>query len=72
MDAQLLLRIRLTTVIGAVVVPALVSINAIGKTATVVTWLIFSISLVVALSAAIEGFFQLGARWRHYRSSSRT
>ena len=31
-------------------------------------WLTFAISLVVAVSAAVEGFFQFGARWRHYRS----
>jgi hypothetical protein len=60
--------LRVTTVVGAVIVPALVSINAVGKTTTVVTWLTFAISLVVALSAAVEAFFQFGARWRHYRS----
>ena len=59
--------LRMITVVGAVVVTALVSLNAVGKTATVVTWLTFSISLLVAVSAATEGFFQFGARWRHYR-----
>ena len=28
----------------------------------------FAVSLVVALSAAVEGFFRFGDRWRHYRS----
>jgi hypothetical protein len=59
--------LRMITVVGAVVVTALVSLNAVGKTATVVTWLTFSISLLVAVSAATESFFQFGARWRHYR-----
>src|SRR4051794_338680 len=60
--------LRLTTVVGAVIVPALVSINAVGGAATAVTWLTFAVSLVVAVSAAVEGFFRFGERWRHYRS----
>jgi len=60
--------LRLVTVVGAVTVPALVSINAVGGTATVVTWLTFSISLLVAASAAVEALFRLGEKWRHYRS----
>jgi hypothetical protein len=60
--------LRLITVVGAVIVPALVSINAVGKTNSVVTWVTFAISLVVAVSAAVDGFFRFGDRWRHYRS----
>jgi hypothetical protein len=60
--------LRLITVIGAVIVPALVSINAIGGAQTAVTWLTFAVSLVVAVSAAVEGFLRFGERWRHYRS----
>lgn len=60
--------LRLTTVVGAVIVPALVSINAVGGTKSAVTWLAFSFSLVVAVSAAVEAFFRFGERWRHYRS----
>src|SRR5262249_16281399 len=60
--------LRLLTVVGAVIVPALVSINAIGGAETAITWLTFAVSLVVAVSAAAEGFFRFGERWRHYRS----
>jgi hypothetical protein len=60
--------LRLVTVVGAVIVPALVSINAVGKTNTAVTWLTFAISLIVGVSAAVEGLFHFGDRWRHYRS----
>lgn len=60
--------LRLTTVVGAVIVPALVSINAVGGAETAITWLTFAVSLVVAVSAAVEGFFRFGERWRHYRS----
>jgi len=59
--------LRLITVVGAVVVPALVSINTVGKSGGAITWLAFGISLVVAVSAAIETFFRFGERWRHYR-----
>jgi len=59
--------LRLVTVVGAVIVPALVSINAVGGAKSAVTWLTFGVSLVVAVSAAVEGFFRFGERWRHYR-----
>jgi len=59
--------LRLLTVVGAVIVPALVSINAVGKTNAVVTWITFAISLIVGVSAAVDGFFRFGDRWRHYR-----
>ena len=60
--------LRLVTVVGAVIVPSLVSINAVGGAEAAITWLTFVVSLVVALSAAVEGFFRFGDRWRHYRS----
>ena len=60
--------LRLTTVVGAVIVPALVSINAVGGSETAITWLTFAVSLVVAVTAAVEGFLRFGDRWRHYRS----
>lgn len=60
--------LRLVTVVGAVIVPALVSINAVGGAKTAVTWLTFAVSLVVAVSAAVDGFLRFGERWRHYRS----
>lgn len=60
--------LRLLTVVGAVIVPALVSINAVGGAESAITWLTFAVSLVVAVSAAVEGFFRFGERWRHYRS----
>jgi len=60
--------LRLATIIGGVIVPALVSLN-VGDGATVVVKTItFIVSLVVALSAAVEEFYRYGERWRHYRS----
>jgi hypothetical protein len=61
--------LRLITVLGAVVIPALLSLNLTGNTETAVKWTTFAISLLVAASAATEGFFHFGARWRHYRGT---
>jgi Protein of unknown function (DUF4231) len=64
-------RLRLTTIVGAVVVPALVALNTLdgwpGDAAQIGSWIV---SLVVAVSAAVEGFFQFGQRWRNYRSTA--
>ncbi len=61
-------RLRLTTVIGAVVVPALVSLQGVDGTAgDLVQVATAVVSLVVAISAAIEQFFRFGERWQHYR-----
>jgi hypothetical protein len=34
-----------------------------------IRWATFIISLLVAVSVAVEEFFHYGERWRHYRSS---
>lgn len=64
-------RLRLITIVGAVIVPALVALNTLdgwpGDAAQIGTWIV---SLVVAVSAAVEGFFQFGQRWRNYRSTA--
>ena len=63
--------LRLTTVIGAVLVPALVSLNPsnenLDDAARIATWVV---SLVVAISAAVEQFFHFGDRWRNYRRTA--
>ncbi len=69
-------RLRLTVIIGGVTIPALVSLNTPTLTglsdggdriALVVGCITFGLSLLVALSAAVEQFFNYGERWRHYR-----
>lgn len=62
--------LRLTTIVGGVIVPALVSLNLGENAAAVIRWLTFAISLLVALSAAVEEFFHYGERWRHYRRTA--
>jgi hypothetical protein len=61
---------RLITIIGGVLVPALVTLNLNGSAATQLTWATFAVSLLVAISAAVEGFFRYGERWRHYRRTA--
>jgi hypothetical protein len=64
-------RLRIVTVVGAVMIPALVGITSLadpwGGTVRVLTWVV---SLVTAASAAIEGFFRYGERWRNYRNTA--
>jgi hypothetical protein len=61
---------RLITIIGGVLVPALVTLQLNGSATTPVTWATFGVSLLVAISAAVEGFFRYGERWRHYRRTA--
>lgn len=63
--------LRLTTVIGALLVPALVTISVSDDTldawVKAATWVV---SLVVAISAAVTQFFHFGERWRSYRRTA--
>jgi hypothetical protein len=62
--------LRLTAILGGVLVPSLVSLN-IGETgAQVVRWITFGVSLLVAMAIATEEFFHFGDRWRHYRQTA--
>jgi len=62
--------LRLVTVVGAVILPALVGLNTLegdlGDAVRVATWIV---SLLVAVSAAVEEFFHFGERWHHYRQT---
>jgi TRPM family ion channel/uncharacterized protein DUF4231 len=61
---------RLITILGGVTVPALVTFNLNGPARPPFTWATFAVSLLVAISAAVEGFFRYGERWRHYRRTA--
>ncbi|HLO87224.1 MAG TPA: DUF4231 domain-containing protein [Nostocaceae cyanobacterium] len=64
-------RLRLVTIIGGVILPALVSLNISSSQAReLLVWMTFILSQVVAISAAIEEFFHYGERWRHYRRTA--
>jgi Protein of unknown function (DUF4231) len=57
--------LRLTTIVGGVIIPALVSVRVPSEEA--ITLVVFVVSLLVAISAALEGFLRYGEQWRHYR-----
>ena len=59
--------LRLTTIVGALVVPALVGVNVTEGVEPVVASTTFAVSLLVAICAGVDEFFHFGERWRHYR-----
>ena len=63
--------LRLTTLVGALLLPALAAIDpqddSLHNAVRIATWVV---GLVVAISAAIEGFFHFGERWRNYRRTA--
>ncbi len=64
-------RLRLTTIIGGVIIPALVSLNFTNSNDQILKQTVaastFVLSQMVAICAATEQFFNYGERWRHYR-----
>ncbi|TVP57048.1 MAG: DUF4231 domain-containing protein [Nodularia sp. (in: Bacteria)] len=67
-------QLRLTTIIGGVIVPILLSLNInINNKPSFDSYLKgFTIALsgMVAISSSIEEFFNYGERWRHYRRTT--
>lgn len=62
--------LRLVTIAAGVVVPALVGVNVRESVSSDLAWVIFGLSLAVALAAALDGFFRFGERWRNYRRTA--
>jgi hypothetical protein len=62
--------LRLITVVGAVLIPALISLDLGNGHGWLLRGGTFALSLVVAICAAVEEFFHFGERWRHYRQFS--
>ena len=63
--------LRLVTIIGGVIVPALVSLNInANNVKEIMGWVAFGLSQAVAISAAVEEFFHYGERYRHYRNTA--
>ena len=59
--------LRLLAAMGGVIVPTLVSLSASGTSESLLRAATITISLVVALSLAIEELMRFGERFRHYR-----
>jgi Protein of unknown function (DUF4231) len=63
--------LRLVTIVGGVIVPALISLNLrSANVAESLGWVTFGISLVVATSAALESFFRYGENYRMFRRTA--
>ena len=62
-------RLRLVAIIGGVIVPALVGLNATASANKSLRYVTFFLGLAVAISIAVEEFFHYGERWREYRST---
>ncbi|HEY9706521.1 MAG TPA: DUF4231 domain-containing protein [Allocoleopsis sp.] len=64
--------LRITTIVGGVIIPALVSLNIDGNVAIYLRWGTFGLSQMVAISAALDGFFRDGDRHSQYRNTAET
>lgn len=69
--------LRLTTVIGGVIIPALVAFNNFSLDIAPEQYIrsifpvaLFSFTQMVAICTAVEEFFQYGVRWRQYRTTA--
>lgn len=66
-------RLRLTTIVGGVILPALVGANfQLEDNKSFKLWfpyLTFGLSQIIAVSAAVEEFCRFGDRWRQYRQT---
>ncbi len=64
-------QMRLTTIIGGVIVPILISLNINTKPVdSYLKYFTIALSGMVAISSSVEEFFHYGERWRHYRRTT--
>ncbi len=64
-------RLRMTAIIGSIVVPILLGLQPNIKDSKVdLRWLTIGLSGIVAVSTAVEEFFHFGDRWRHFRHTT--
>ncbi len=62
--------LRLITIIGGTFITAMAGLNVNTQSdggIAGIKWIIFVVSLLVTISAAVEEFFHYGERWQHYR-----
>lgn len=63
--------LRLTTIIGGVIIPALVGLGKGDESWQIyLGWTAFGVSQAVAISAALEEFFGYGENYRNYRNTA--
>jgi hypothetical protein len=61
---------RLTAIVLGLVIPVLITLNVNPDVTSPLRVVTIILSLLVAISAAVEEFFQYGERYRHYRSNA--
>jgi uncharacterized protein DUF4231 len=64
--------IRFTAAIGGVAVTSMSSAEVLGDPGGAVKWILLGTSLSVGIALALDGFLNLGERWRHYRRAVET
>lgn len=63
--------LRLTTIIGGVLVPIIISMNFDNQRANnIARWISIGLGGLVAISSAVDEFFHYGERWQHYRRTT--
>jgi hypothetical protein len=60
---------RLIAAVGSVVVTSMSSAQVLGSAPRVVSWILLGTGLAIGVALAIDGFLNLGDRWRHYRAA---
>jgi uncharacterized protein DUF4231 len=61
---------RLIAAVGSVVVASMSSAQVLGSPPRIVAWILLGTSLGTGVALAIDGFLNLGERWRHYRAAA--
>lgn len=61
---------RYIATVGGVVVTSMSSAAVLGDPEEAVKWILLGTSLAVGIALALDGFLNLGERWRHYRRAS--
>jgi hypothetical protein len=61
---------RLIAAIGGVVVVSMSSAQVLGDAPRFVSWILLGTSLTIGVTLAVDGFLNLGERWRHYRAAA--
>lgn len=61
--------LRLTALVGGILLPAIAGIDAAGGKVAL-QWVTVGLGVVVAVSIAVDGFFNLRERWLHFRCAA--
>ncbi len=60
---------KLVAIVGGILIPVTTTIGQ-GTVMPWMSWVAAVLGVIVAIAVGVDGFFQYGERWRHYRVSS--